>query len=82
MRYGRIWIGVIGCQYTYHNEDVNMTHKGITKADQSIYETEHFASLSPRPGHDMIKHGFKIRTIFLKQNIPTLAVSGLGFMNG
>ncbi len=44
--------------------------------------TQHCASLSPCPGHDMIKHGFNIRIVSLKQNIPTLAVSGVGFMNG
>jgi hypothetical protein len=40
MRYGRIWIEVIGCQYTYHYEDVKMTNKGITEPDQSIHEVE------------------------------------------
>ncbi len=40
MRYGRIWIGVIGCQYTYHDENVNITNKGITEPDQSIHEVE------------------------------------------
>jgi hypothetical protein len=44
--------------------------------------TQHCASLSPCPGHNMIKHGFNIRIISLKQNIRTLAISGVGFMNG
>ncbi len=40
MRYGRIGIEVIGCQYTYHYEDVKMTNKCITEPDQSIHEVE------------------------------------------
>jgi hypothetical protein len=66
-------------KYTYHNEDVNMTHKGITKPDQSLWSSKEirgmawtrcYVSSSPCLRHN-IKHGFNIRAISLNNTSAT-----------
>ncbi len=66
-------------KYTYHNEDVNMTYKGITKPDESLWSwkeirgmawTQCYVSSSPCLGHN-IKHGFNISAISLNNSSAT-----------
>jgi len=33
-------------KYTYYNEDVNMTHKGITKPDQSLRNSKEIRGMA------------------------------------
>jgi hypothetical protein len=66
-------------KHTYHYEDVNMTYKGITKPDQSLWSskeirgmawTQCYVSSSPCLGNK-IKHGFNIRAISLNNSSAT-----------